>query len=101
MDQTTFPCKKQSHVVNKSDDGVMKGLVVSKAWQIVEDQWPQFKEEPRHLKLNLVADGINPCSLQQSKYSMWPIVVLNYNSPPHLTMNNTFMWFALIFLRKR
>jgi hypothetical protein len=34
--------------------------VDSKAWHIVEEQWPWFKEEPRHLKLGLVADRANP-----------------------------------------
>jgi hypothetical protein len=67
----------------------------------VEDQWPQFKEEPRHLRLGLTTDGINPYSLQQSKYSMCTIVVLNYNLPPHLTIRNAFMWLALIILGKR
>jgi hypothetical protein len=31
------------HVVNKSEDGMMKGPVNWKIGQIVEDQWPQFK----------------------------------------------------------
>ncbi len=70
----------------------MRGLVDSKTWQIVEDQWPQFKEEPRHLRLGLTPNGMNPYSLQQSKYSVWLIVVLNYNLQPHLTMSNAFMW---------
>jgi len=30
-----------------------------------------------------------------------PVMVLNYNLPPHLTMNNAFMWFALIILERR
>jgi hypothetical protein len=67
----------------------------------MEDQWPQFKKEPKHLRLGLTIDGANPYSLQQSKYSMWLVVVLNYNLPPHLTMNNAFMWFALIIFERK
>ncbi len=67
----------------------------------MEDQWPQFKEEPKHLRLGLATYEINTYSLQQSKYSMWPIEVLNYNLPPHLTMSNAFMWFAFIILERR
>jgi hypothetical protein len=52
------------HVVNKSEDGVTRGLVGSKAWQIVEDQWPQSKKEPKHLRLGLAIDEVNPYSLQ-------------------------------------
>ncbi len=32
---------------------------------------------------------------------MWAIMVLNYNLPRHLTMNNAYMWFALIILGGR
>ncbi len=67
----------------------------------MEDWWPQFKKEPRHLRLGLVVDGINPYPLQQSKYSVWPVVVLNYNLPRHLTMSNAFMWLALIIPERR
>jgi len=48
------------HVANKSEDGVMRGPANSKTWQIVEDRWPQFKEEPRHLTLGLAIDGVKP-----------------------------------------
>jgi hypothetical protein len=89
------------HVANKSEDGVMKGPVDSKTWQIVEDRWRQFKEEPRHLRLGLAIDGVNPYSLQQSKYSVWPVVVLKYNLPPHLIMSNAFMWLALIIIGRK
>jgi len=53
------------------------------------------------LTLGLATDGINPYSLQQSKYSVWPVVVLNYNLPPHLTINNAFMWLTLIIPGRR
>jgi hypothetical protein len=53
------------------------------------------------LRLGLATDGVNPYSLQQSKYSVWPVVVLNYNLPPHLTMSNAFMWFTLIIPGRR
>jgi hypothetical protein len=79
----------------------MRAPANSKTWQIVEDQWPQFKKEPRHLRLGLATDGVNPYSLQQSKYSVWPVVMLNYNLPPHLTMSNAFMWLALIIPGRR
>jgi hypothetical protein len=89
------------HVTNKNEDGMMRGLVSSKTWKIVEDRWAQFKEELRHLRLGLATNGINPYSLQQSKYLVWPILVLNYNLPPHLTMSNAFMWLALIILGRK
>ncbi len=52
------------HVANKNEDGVMRSPADSKTWQIVEDQWPQFKKEPRNLKLGLAINRVNPYSLQ-------------------------------------
>ena len=39
----------------------------------IEETWSHFKEEPRNLKLSLVADGVNPYGDMRSVYSMWPI----------------------------
>ena len=38
-----------------------------------------FEREPRHLRLGLGADGINPFGLHSIQWSTWPIVLVNYN----------------------
>ncbi len=52
------------HVVKKNEDGMTRGHANSNNQQIVEDRWPQFKKESRHLRLGLAIDEVNPYSLQ-------------------------------------
>ena len=46
-------------------------------------------------------DGVNPYSLQNTNYSIWPIVVINNNIPPRFFMKNENIMLALIFLGRR
>jgi hypothetical protein len=48
----------------------------------VEDTWlEKFKDEVRSLQLNIEMDGVNLYSLQNTNYSVWPVVVINNNIP--------------------
>lgn len=70
------------HASNRSSDGVMRVPADSPAWKHIEDMWPEFKEEPRHLRLGLATDGVNPFGNKSTSWSTWPVVVVNYNIPP-------------------
>ena len=54
----------------------------SSTFKEIEETWSHFKEEPRDLKLSLVADGVNPYGDMRFVYSVWPIFVINTNIPP-------------------
>ncbi len=69
-------------------------------WQKVEEKWHDFQNEPCHLKLGLVANGVNPFSNQNTNYSLWPMCIVNHNIPPWMTTKKTFIFFALIVLGK-
>ena len=48
----------------------------------IDDTWPEmFKDEVQSLRLNIAMDGVNPYSLQNTKKSVWPVVVMNNNIP--------------------
>lgn len=70
------------HATNRSTDGVMRVPVDSPTWQHIEDTWPEFKDEPRHLRLGLATDGVNPFGNRSTTWSTWLVVVVNYNIPP-------------------
>jgi len=74
------------HFSNASDDGTMRHPVDSLAWAQVNDKWPQFAAEPRNLRLGLSTDGMNPFSIQNTKYSTWPVLLVNYNMAPTMCM---------------
>ena len=49
--------------------------------------------------MGLIADGFNPSFDKRSTYSIWPLLVLNYNIPPWLTTKNLFIMLAVLIPR--
>jgi hypothetical protein len=46
----------------------------------VEDTYPdKFKDEVQSLRLSIVMDGVNPNSLKNINFYVWPVVVLTNN----------------------
>ena len=68
----------------------------SPAWQHIEQLWPEFKKEPRHLRLGLAMDGVNPFGLRSTTWSTWPVVLVNYNIPPWLTIKKGHLFLSLL-----
>ena len=46
-------------------------------------------------------DGVNPYSLQNTNYSIWPVVVINNNTPPWLSVKSEHLMLALIVHGRR
>jgi hypothetical protein len=46
-------------------------------------------------------DGVNPYSLQNTNYYVWPVVVINNNIPPWLSVKNEHLMLALIVPGRR
>lgn len=70
------------HALNRSTDGIMRVPADSPAWKHVEETWPEFRHEPRSLRLGLATDGVNPFGVRSTSWSTWPVVIVNYNLPP-------------------
>ena len=74
------------HFNNASVDGTMRHPVDSLTWSQVNRTWPAFAAESRNLRLGLSTDGMHPFSMQNTNYSTWPILLVNYNMPPTMCM---------------
>jgi len=76
----------------------MRLPVDSPAHKHVESTWPEFERDPRHVRLGLTSDGVSPHSLggKGRPTSVWPVVVMNYNLPPWLSMKKGFLLLSLI-----
>ena len=74
------------HFNNASVDGTMRHPVNSLTWSQVNRTWPAFAAESRNLRLGLSTDGMNPFSMQNTNYSTWPVLLVNYNMPPTMCM---------------
>jgi len=84
------------HIGGKSKDKVMRSVVDSKAWDHVNNRWPEFAKEDRNVRLGLALDGVNPFRNQSLSHSTWPVVMMNYNLPPWLVTKNFFMMLTLL-----
>ncbi|XP_058185698.1 uncharacterized protein LOC131302924 [Rhododendron vialii] len=84
------------HANERESDGKLRHPADSPAWKLVDHMWPDFGAEPRNLRLAISADGINPHSSLSSRYSCWPVVMVNYNLPPWLCMKRKFMMLTLL-----
>ncbi|XP_073137370.1 uncharacterized protein [Henckelia pumila] len=70
------------HADHKSQDHMMRHPVDSVAWDTINHKWPDFASDPRNLRLGLATDGFNPFGDLSSRYSCWPVILVNYNLPP-------------------
>ncbi len=84
------------HARNKSIDGKVRHVPDSKAWQHIDNTWPNFATEPRNVKLGLAIDGANPFGDKNNAWSTWPVLLLIYNLPPWLVTKKFFMLLSII-----
>ncbi|XP_062118660.1 uncharacterized protein LOC133832313 [Humulus lupulus] len=93
--EETISCLKwQSN--NKRMDGKMSHLVDSKAWDAVNERWPDFSLELYNLRLGPAADGIDPYKNMSSTYSCWAVMLVVYNFPPSMCMKNEFTFLSML-----
>ena len=58
--------------------------------------WLDFSQDPYNMRLGLALDGLNPFSYQSTKWSTWPVVLINYNFPPWLVTKPFFLMLSII-----
>ncbi|GJR59047.1 hypothetical protein Tco_1501209 [Tanacetum coccineum] len=86
------------HSTGKSkENGQMNHPVDGKAWKFFDIIHPEFAKDPKNVRLGLAADGFNPFGNLSQTYSMWPVILTTYNTPPWICMKETsFMLTMLI-----
>lgn len=89
----TFRCSDLAdyqvwHSNHRSDSGTMRMTVDSHVNKFVEGEWPEFRNDPRNIWLGLATDGISPFNVmgKAQRYAVWPVVLVNYNIPPWMSM---------------
>ena len=84
------------HSQNKSTDGMQRIPANCMAWKHIDQMWPKFAREAHNLRLGLAMDGVNPFGLHSTTYSVWPVVLVNYNIPPWMTTKKGHLIWTLI-----
>lgn len=84
------------HAVDNNNDGMMRHPRDSEAWKQFDLKHTWFASDPRNLRLALTSDGFNPFGVMSSNYSIWPVVLIPYNTPPWLCMKDTSFIMSMI-----
>ncbi|XP_062076592.1 uncharacterized protein LOC133781568 [Humulus lupulus] len=84
------------HTGRSIKDGVMRHPVDRSAWKYFDATHPDFAKDPRNVRLGLAADGFNPFDNMSLSYSMWPVILTNYNLPPWLCMKEEYFMLTLL-----
>ena len=86
---------------NVSTDGIMRVPSDCLAFKHINSKWPEFEQEPRYIKMGVGLDGVNPFSMRSSRWSTWPVVLINYNLPPFICFKKEHLILSLIIPGKR
>ncbi|XP_056848905.1 uncharacterized protein LOC108829822 [Raphanus sativus] len=84
------------HSMNKSSDGKLRHPVDSVTWDQMDAKYPTFAAEARNIRRGLSTDGFNPFNMKNSMYSCWPVLLVNYNLPPDLSMKKENIMLSLL-----
>ncbi|XP_056686230.1 uncharacterized protein [Spinacia oleracea] len=78
------------------DKDVLRHPSDSKAWEKLDDSFPDFAADPRNVRLGLSTDGFNPGAHLGTKYSIWPVFLVPYNLPPWMCMTSPYIMLSLL-----
>ncbi|GJU32759.1 CACTA transposable element [Tanacetum coccineum] len=85
------------HATGQSkENGKMNHPCDGKAWKYFDMIKPEFSCDPRNVRLGLAADGFNPFGMMSQNYSMWPVILTTYNTPPWMCMKETSLMLTML-----
>ncbi|XP_074579109.1 uncharacterized protein LOC141835604 [Curcuma longa] len=84
---------KEKRVVT---DGVLRHPADSESWKEFDMSHELFAGDPRNIRLGLATDGFNPFGNMSNAYSMWPVILVNYNLPPWKMMKPSYLIMSLL-----
>ncbi|XP_026417227.1 uncharacterized protein LOC113312705 [Papaver somniferum] len=83
------------HDITRNKDGVLRHPADSHAWREIDNNFPEIKGDPRNLRLDVSADGVD-VNTGTKHHSVWPVLVVIYNLPPGLCMKIKFIMLSLL-----
>ncbi|XP_023760659.2 uncharacterized protein LOC111909103 [Lactuca sativa] len=84
------------HNTGRSTNDMMYHPVDGNSWQEFDKRYPEFAKEPRNVRLGLAADGFNPFGNFNNNYSIWPVILTIYNTPPWICMKESSFMLTLL-----
>ena len=84
------------HADERIIDGKYRHPADSPQWLKIDNDYPEFGEESRNLRLALSTDGMNPHGIQSISHSTWPGIIMIYNLPPWRCMKRKYMMLSML-----
>lgn len=66
------------------------------AWKEFDLMHPHFANEPRNMRLGLASNRFNPFRTISNAHSTRPVVLINYNLPPWMSMKPEYFMLSLL-----
>lgn len=98
--QRLFMCSQTAesmvwhHEIRSNDDRI-RHPADGKSWKDFDSMYPNFKKDPRNVRLALASDGFNPFRTMSISHSTWPVVLINYNLPPWLSIKPEYFMYVV------
>lgn len=89
------------HANDSKNDGMLRHPRDSEAWKHFDLTHTWFASDPRNVRLALASDGFNPFGMMSTNYSIWPVILIPYNTPPWVCMKHTSFIMSMIIPGKK
>jgi hypothetical protein len=83
---------------DSEDTDIMLHPVDAEAWQALDRFDPEFARGPKSVCLGISTHGLQPCNLDSTTYSCWPVFVMPYILPPKKSLKEGFIFLTLVIL---
>jgi hypothetical protein len=84
------------HDEERTKDGLLRHPADAPFWKDFDSTYPEFASDSRNLRLAVASDGFSPFRTYNSKYSIWPVILIPYNMPPWKCMKQTNFILSLV-----
>jgi len=77
-------------------NGMLRHLTDYSQWKKINRLYMDFRKEARNLRLGLVIDGMNPFGSLRTNHSSRLVLLVIYNLPPWLYMNQKYTMLSMM-----
>ena len=77
------------HDEGRTRDGMLRHPADSPHWNFFDMMHKDFRNEPRNVRFGLATDGFNPFKCMNLRYSIWPVLLIPYNVPPWMCLQQS------------
>ncbi|GKA51645.1 putative reverse transcriptase domain-containing protein, partial [Tanacetum coccineum] len=76
-------------------DGVLRHPADSQAWRTIDEKFPKIAVDPRNLRLEILANGVD-INTGNRHHNLWPVLTVIYNLPPWLCIKRKFIMLSVL-----